>query len=298
MKYERAGGLHGIIVRCSMEGGERHGHDDPVLIRIDPVDEDNDHRDEQVEKKEAPAFADLDKEFAQILLDIVPADDEGDDEPGHSEGDPDGLRESGDGKNDLWDNIRPGPVPGKVEDEKQEIIGKREAEHADQPFTDAEGTHGQEPEKHEQQEGDGGDVQQGNDPGPKADVEDGRAGVGTIVQIQHAVPDEDHHRVDQQRRGKMAPVRQKGSNQDIGHAGQPGRLWENFMMVEDTVEQGRLGEQEYEGKDRKKDREPVEHLIEPVQDEAVKIVVLRMQGGRHGMQKKREFEHQGICKQY
>lgn len=70
------------------------------------------------------------------------------------------------------------------------------------------------------------------------------------------------------------------------------------MMVEDTVEQGRLGEQEYEGKDRKKDREPVEHLIEPVQDEAVKIVVLRMQGGRHGMQKKREFEHQGICKQY
>jgi hypothetical protein len=55
------------------------------------------------------------------------------------------------------------------------------------------------------------------------------------------------------------------------------------MVVEDAVEQGRLGEQEHKSKDRKKDRESVEDRIEPIQDEAVKIVVLGMQGWRHGV---------------
>src|ERR1700735_915205 len=98
-----------------MEGGEWHGHDDPVLIGIDPVDEDDDYGDKEVEQQEAPAFADLDKEFAQILLDKVSADDERDHEPGHSQGDPDGFGEGGDVKNDPRDDIRPGPVSGQVE---------------------------------------------------------------------------------------------------------------------------------------------------------------------------------------
>lgn len=96
----------------------------------------------------------------------------------------------------------------------------------------------------------------------------------------------------------MAPVRQKGSNQNIGHPRQPGGFRQDLMMVKDVIEQRRLGEQEQEGKDREKDRKPVKHLIETIQDEPVKVIILRMKGGCRRMQKQREFEHQGIGKQY
>src|SRR5579863_1952895 len=59
MKYVGTNGLDGVIICRCVKGGERHGHDDPVLIRINPVDENNDHSDDQVEEKKAPTFADL-----------------------------------------------------------------------------------------------------------------------------------------------------------------------------------------------------------------------------------------------
>jgi len=96
----------------------------------------------------------------------------------------------------------------------------------------------------------------------------------------------------------MAPVRKEGSNEDIGHPRQIGRFRKYLMIVEDAVEQSRLGEKEQKGKEGKKDREMIKHRVEPIQDKPVKVIVLRMQGRRHGMQKKGEFEHQGICKQY
>jgi hypothetical protein len=181
MKYVGSGGLHRIIVCRGMEGGERHGHDDPVLIGIDPVDQNDDHSDKQVKEEQAPAFPDLDEEFAEILLDKVSAYNKRDDEPGHSEGDPDGFGEGGNVKNDLWNEICPGPVSGQVEDQKEKIIGKSEPKQADQPFADAERTHGQQPEQHKQEEGDRGDIQQGNNPGPDTYIEDGRAGPWAVV---------------------------------------------------------------------------------------------------------------------
>ena len=70
MKYVGPDGLDGVIICRGMEGGERHGHDDPVLIGIDAVNENDDHGDDQIEQEQAPAFADLDQEFAEVFLDV------------------------------------------------------------------------------------------------------------------------------------------------------------------------------------------------------------------------------------
>jgi hypothetical protein len=70
------------------------------------------------------------------------------------------------------------------------------------------------------------------------------------------------------------------------------------MMVEDAVEQGRLGEQEQEGEDGKEDREMIKHRVEPIQNKPVEVIILRMEGRRQRVQKQGEFEHQGVCKQY
>src|ERR1700739_2241081 len=122
MKYERARGFDRVVICCGMEGGERYRHDNPVLIGIDAVDQDDDDGDDQVKQEQAPAFANLDKEFAEVFLDVEAADNKRDDQPGHTQGDPDGFRKGRNGKNDPGDNIGPGPMSGQVEDEEQEII--------------------------------------------------------------------------------------------------------------------------------------------------------------------------------
>src|ERR1700744_761531 len=110
MKYERAGRLDGVIIGRGMESGKRDRHDDPVLVGIDAVDQDDDYGHEQVEQQQTPALPDLDEEFTEVLLDIEAPDDKGNDKPGHAEGNPDGFREGWNRKNDFRDNFGPGPT--------------------------------------------------------------------------------------------------------------------------------------------------------------------------------------------
>jgi hypothetical protein len=72
-----------------MEGGKRDGHDDPVLVGVDAIDENDDDGNKEEEEQQAPAFADLDEEFAEIFLDEISSDDKGDNKPDDTQGDPD-----------------------------------------------------------------------------------------------------------------------------------------------------------------------------------------------------------------
>ena len=89
MQYVGADGLDRIIVCGSVKSGKRYRHDDPILIRIDPVDKNDDDSYKEEEQQQAPAFADLDKEFAEVLLDEVSPDDKRDDKPDDPQCDPD-----------------------------------------------------------------------------------------------------------------------------------------------------------------------------------------------------------------
>src|ERR1700733_2970422 len=124
MKYVGANGLNGVIICRRMERGERHGHDDPVLVGIDAVYKNNDHGNDQVEQQETPTFADLDQELAEVLLNVETADNERDDKPGHTKRNPDGFGKRRHIENDPGYNIGPGPMPGKIEEEEQEVVGK------------------------------------------------------------------------------------------------------------------------------------------------------------------------------
>lgn len=114
MQYERAGLAVRIVVSGSMEGGEGNGHDDPVLITVDFIDQYDENGYHKKKQQEAPAFPDLYKDLVEVLLDEVSADDKRDDQPGDAHGDPDGGRQGRDGKNDMGDDIGPAPVPRQV----------------------------------------------------------------------------------------------------------------------------------------------------------------------------------------
>ncbi len=90
MQYVGGDGFGRIVVGGGVEGGKGHGHDDPVFVGVDAIDENDDDGDKEEEKQETPAFADLDKKFAEIFLDKVTAEDKGDDQPDDAQGDPDG----------------------------------------------------------------------------------------------------------------------------------------------------------------------------------------------------------------
>ena len=83
------------------------------------------------------------------------------------------------------------------------------------------------------------------------------------------MPDPDHDRIDEQGGGEMPPVRQKGGNEDIGHAGQEVRLRQHFMVIRDPVEQGRLAEKDEEGKDGIGKGRLVKNGIQTTQDQPV-----------------------------
>jgi len=74
----------------------------------------------------------------------------------------------------------------------------------------------------------------------------------------------------------MIPVRQQGSDQDIRHPGQPGRLGQYLVMVEDPVEQDGLAKQEQEGQQGKQDENMMKNGIEAIQDQSVQVIVFGM----------------------
>ena len=182
----------------------------------------------------------------------------------------------------------------EVKDQEKKVIGEGKAQQSDKPFAYAKRPHGDEPEQDQQQEGDGRYIQQGDDAGPYADGEDGRPGSLAVIQFHHAVPYPDHDRVDEQGCRKMAPVRQEGGDQYIGHAGQEVRLWQNLMVIEDPVEKGSLCEKDQEGKDGVWKGCLVEYGIEGTQDQPVQVIVLRVKNGRHRVKEHRKFQYQRI----
>ena len=114
MQYIRHSRFGRIIIGRGMKGCKGHGHDDPVLVRVDTVDENDDDGNKEEEKQQAPAFADLDEEFAEIFLDEIASDDKRNDQPYNIQGDPDGWRKGGNGKDDPGNNIRPAPMTGEI----------------------------------------------------------------------------------------------------------------------------------------------------------------------------------------
>jgi hypothetical protein len=242
-----------------MKSGKGYCHKDPVLIGVAPGNEDNDDGDEEEQQQKAPAFAGLDEEFAEVFLDEIAADDKRDDQPGHAHRDPDGGGEGRHLEDDRRHDFGPLPLAGQVEDEEKEIIGEGEPQQSDQPFADPERAHGEEPGQDQQQKAHGRYIQQGDDAGPDADIENGCTRPLAVVQVHHAVPYPDHDGIDEQGGGKVIPVRQQGGDQDIGHTGQVGRLRQDFMMVEDPIEKCRLAVKQQKGEDRIQDIDMMEN---------------------------------------
>ena len=277
-----------------MKCGKGHGHNDPVLIGIYPVDQDDQDGNDEVQEQQTPTFPDLDQELTKIALDIPAADDKRDQYPDHAQRDPDGGRKGRYSKNDVRDDIGPFPMTAQVEKKKEEIIGKGESEQTDKPFADTKGAHRQQRKEHQQEEGHSRDIQEGNDAGPASDVKDRGPGMLAVVQLHHPVPDPDHDRIDEQRGGKMTPVRQEGSDQDIGHPREIIGLWQHLMVVADPVEQGGLAYQEQEGQQGIKDGRIVTDTVEAMKDHPVEIIVFGMQLRRHRVKEQGKLQHKCI----
>ena len=74
----------------------------------------------------------------------------------------------------------------------------------------------------------------------------------------------------------MSPVRQQGSNKDIGHARQEIGLRQQLIVIAYTIEQGGLGEQDDKSEDRVYDGAMTKSGIQAMDDEPVQIIVFRM----------------------
>ena len=61
-------GSRGVIIGRGMESCEWDGHDHPVLVGVDAVDENDDECHQQEEQEQVPALADLDEVFAEVML--------------------------------------------------------------------------------------------------------------------------------------------------------------------------------------------------------------------------------------
>lgn len=95
----------------------------------------------------------------------------------------------------------------------------------------------------------------------------------------------------------MPPVRQQGSNEDIGHARQEIRLGKYFIMVADPVEKGGLRKKDQKGKDGVQEGDPVKDGVQAPYDQPVQVIIFRVQDGRHGVQEHGKFQDQGIYRQ-
>ena len=153
-----------------MECGEGNGRNDPVLVVVCAVDQDDDDCHYEVQQQQAPAFADMDQHFAQVLLDEEASDDKGQYQEKDTHGDPDGGRHGRESQEDMRQHILPVPVPRQIKDQEQKIVGAGDPKQAYQPFPDAKGPHGDQREQYQEDKGHGGDIQKGNYTSPYPDV--------------------------------------------------------------------------------------------------------------------------------
>ena len=100
-----------------MKSSKWYSRDDPVFIRIGLVEQDDDHRNNQEDQYEAPAFPNLYQHFIQVILDVKASNDKWNHQKGQAKGNPDAAWQCRKRQLNFRQDIVPMQLVSKIQNE-------------------------------------------------------------------------------------------------------------------------------------------------------------------------------------
>jgi hypothetical protein len=108
----------GIIISSRVENSKRYRRYDPIFVKINVIDKDNDYSNHKKKQKQTPYLTDLNQHFIQVRLYEISTDHEWHDQKNDPASDQYRIRYARQPKNDHRNYIAPVPLVTQVEYDK------------------------------------------------------------------------------------------------------------------------------------------------------------------------------------